>query len=159
MQCSLIMRAAVLGLALVPLIAWSDRYKVGDSFVGFAAPDQHGTAATFKAGDAKFILFDTPGESGESPQPQDPAWFSNHRALPVVNISELSFVKRKVARSRLAAKSFRLLVVDQKNVAEKFPRANGKFSMFVLDDTGNITAIKFAEPGKELQELVTGGKP
>ena len=157
MPCSLFIRAASVALALVSLPAQADLYKVGDSFVGFSAPDQHGTAVTFTAGDAKVILFDTPGESGESPPLQDSSWFTKNRALLLVNISELSFVKRRVARSRMEAKPFRLLVVEAKSVADKFPRAPGKFSVLVLDDQGVITAIKFAAPGKELQDLVTGG--
>src|SRR5262245_53699419 len=107
-------------IALLLVALWSptskaEVYKTGNSFIGFSDSDQHGEAFTFKAGDAKFIQFDAPGESGESPQLQDPEWFSKNRTLLVVNISELSFFKRKVARSRMKEKPFRLLVVDEKD--------------------------------------------
>jgi hypothetical protein len=137
-------------------IANADVYKTGDSFVGFAASDQHGAAFSFKAGDARFILLDTPGESGTSPQMQDPDWLSKHRALLVVNISDLSFMKRRVARSRMKSKPFRMLVVDEPDVAKKFPREDGKFSVLLLDEKGTVTAVKFANPGKELQDLIAG---
>jgi peroxiredoxin len=159
MQRSLFVRAACFALMCVSLTARADLYKIGDSFVSFTAPDQHGTNVTFKAGDAKFILFDTPGESGESVALKDPGWFTKNRALLLVNISELSSFKARIARSRMAAKPFRLLVVAEKSVAEKFPQTKGKFSVLVLDDKGAITSIKFAAPGQELQALVTEGKP
>ena len=138
------------------VIATAAAYKTGDSFVGFSASDQTGTAFTFKAGDARFILLDTPGESGTAAQMQDPEWLSKHHALLVVNISELSFIKRRVARSRMKTKPFRMLVVDDSDVAKKFPREDGKFSVLVLDEKGTITAVKFATPGKELQDLIAG---
>ena len=137
-------------------IAKAAAYKTGDSFVGFSALDQNSAAFNFKAGDARFILVDTPSERGASPQMQDPDWLSKHRALLVVNISDLSFIKRRVAQSRMKSKPFRMLVVDDPQVAKKFPREEGKFSVLLLDEKGTITAVKFAPPGKELQDLITG---
>ena len=149
---------ALLSLLLLAFSAGADVYKPGDSFIGFQAADQHGAAFTFKAGDAKFILFDTPGESGPSEQPQDAGWFDKNHALLLVNITDLSFLKRKIARSRLESKPFRLLVVDDENAAARFPTEKGKLTVLLLDDQGKITSIRFAAPGKEVQALVTGGK-
>jgi hypothetical protein len=159
MQRSLFVRAACFALMCGSLTAETGLYKVGDSFVGFTAPNQHGTNVTFKAGAAKFILFDTPGESGEAVTLKDPGWFAKHRALLLVNISELSSFKARIARSRMAAKPFPLLVVADQSVAGRFPKSKGKFSVLVLDDQGAITGIQFAAPGQELQDLVTEGQP
>ena len=159
------MKSLVLGGAIAfsavfcPLAAETDAYSVGDSFVGFSVPDQHGKQFNFKAGDAKFILFDTPGESGRSEHPQDPDWFAKHHILLVINISELSSIKRRIARSRMESKPFQLLVVDVKGIAERFPREMGKFSVLELNEQGTITAIRFASPGKDLQEAVAGEAP
>jgi hypothetical protein len=158
MKPSLLGCVFALSVASFSLASKADVYRTGDSLVGFSAPDQHGETVTFKAGDAKFILFDTPGESGESQQPKDPDWFAKNRALLVVNISELSMIKRKIARSRMKAKPFRMVVLDEKDKAERFPLQKGKFTVLMLDDKGSITDVKFAAPGRELQELVTGGK-
>ena len=95
---------------LLPLTAFAETYKVGDSFVGFSAPDQHGTVATFKAGDAKTILFDTP-DGGESQTPNDPDWFSKNHALLLVNVSDFAPFKKRMAASRMESKPFRMLVV------------------------------------------------
>lgn len=156
------MRSSLLACALasvvaMAVVAYSDTaYKAGDSFVGFSAPDQKGKTVTFAAGDARFILFDTPGESGEMQPPKDPEWFAKNQAWLIVNISELSWLKRRVARSRMEAKPFRMLVVDDSALASKFPRAEGKISVFTLDSQGRIGEVKFAAPGKEVQALVTG---
>lgn len=147
-----------LGVGFLPLPVAAEIYKVGDSFVGFAAPDQHGTSVTYEAGAAKFVLFDTPGESGQARHPQDPDWFAKNHVLLVINISDLSAIKRKAARSRMKSKPFQMLVVEDKEQVARFPLQEGKFTVLVLDDKGTISAIKFAAPGDELKAVVTGGK-
>jgi hypothetical protein len=82
--------------------------------------------------------------------------------LPVVNISDLSFLKHKVAQMRMAAKTYPLLVVDNKSIAGRFPVQNGKFTLLFLSEQGVITDIRFGAPGNELRELLasktaTGG--
>ena|SRR5437899_1771060 len=149
---------AFLSLLLLAFSSEADVYKPGDSFIGFQSADQHGTAFTFKANDAKFILFDTPGESGPSEQPKDAGWFDKNHALLLVNITDLSFFKRKLARSRLESKPFRLLVVDNENAAARFPTEKGKLTVLLLDNQGRIASIRFAAPGKEVQTLVAEGK-
>jgi len=152
----------VVFLAAMCLAAKAHAYKAGDSFIGFSAPDQHGTDVTFKAGDARVILFDTPAADGQSRPSPEPDWFAKNHVLPVVNISDLSFFQRKVAQSRLAAKTYRVLVVDNKSIAERFPTQNGKFTVLFLSAQGVITDIRFAAPGSELRGLLanktaTGG--
>ena len=100
-------RLAILAIAflLLPLTAFADTYKVGDSFVGFSAPDQHGAVTTFKAGDARTILFDTP-DGGDSQAPNDPEWFAKNQALLLINVSDFAPFKRRMAafcRERMAA--------------------------------------------------------
>jgi hypothetical protein len=151
------------GLGLFALIAFcaqatAEVYKPGDTFIGFKAVDQHDSAFTFKAGDAKFILFDTPGESGQSSAPSDASWFDKHHALLVVNISEFSYFKRKASHSRLESKPFRLLVLNDKGAAERFPRQPGKFTVLVLDPKGTITDVRYAAPGVELKALLDDTK-
>ncbi len=101
----------------ISLAAQADVYKAGDSLIGFSAPDQHGADVTFRAGDARVILFDTPAANGTSQPSPEPDRFAKNHVLPVVNISDLSFLKRKVAQTRMAAKSYPLLVVDNKGIA------------------------------------------
>ncbi len=147
------------GFCLLALIGFgiqarADMYKPGASFIGFSAADQHDTPFTFKAGDARFILFDTPGESGQASAPSDASWFEKHHALLVVNISELSYFKRKVAHSRLSSKPFRTMVLTDKDTAARFPRQTGKFTVLVLDEKGTVTDIRYAAPGADLQSLL-----
>lgn len=150
-------RLAVFAIALLvlPLTAFADVYKVGDSFVGFLAPDQHGAVTTFKAGDARTILFDTP-DGGDSHAPNDPAWFSKNQALLLVNISDFSAFKRRAAASRMEAKPFKMLVVSDKTASARFPVEAGKFTVLKLDAAGKITAISFATPGAEVKNAVEG---
>jgi hypothetical protein len=162
MQRSLLICAAVVFFSSISFAARADVYKAGDSFVGFSAPDQHGADVTFKAADAKVILFDTPAPNGEPQQSPEPDWFAKNHVLPVVNISALSFIKRNVAQTRMAAKPYRLLVVDNKNIAERFPVQTRKFTVLFLNQRGVIIDIRFAAPGQELRELLinktaTGG--
>ncbi len=158
MSSSRVCFIAILGLLAFCLPAKADPYAVGGSFVGFKAPDQHGVAYAFKAGDANFVLFDTPGENGESAGPQDPNWFTEHHALLIVNISQFSFIKRDIARSRLESKPYRALVVSDTSLAARFPIQAGKVTIFTLDNKGKITAIRYATPGKEVQDLLTNNK-
>ena len=154
MKTSVITRS-LLGLVLMALsfTATAQVYKSGDSFVGFKAADQHGTAFTFKAGSTRFVIFDTPGEA-----PTDPKWLEKNHALMVINLTEFSAFKRRIARSRAAEKAFQILLVEDKDVAAKFPRQKEKFTVLLLDDQGKITDIRFVTPGKELQALLSGGK-
>jgi len=154
MQRSLFICAAVVLFPSISFAARADVYKAGDSFIGFSAPDQHGADFTFKAGDAKVILFDTPAADGTPQQSPEPDWFAKNHVLPLVNISALSFVKRNVAQTRMAAKTYRLLVVDNKSIAERFPVQQGKFTVLFLNERGVITDIRFAAPGQELRELL-----
>jgi len=143
-------------LTLLPLTALADSYKVGDDFIGFSAPDQHGAVTTFKAGDARTILFDTP-DGGDSQTPNDPAWFSKNQALLLINVSDFSALKRRMAASRMEAKPFRMLVVGDPAAARKFPIEAGKVTVLKLDANGRITAISFAAPGAEVRNAVEGG--
>jgi hypothetical protein len=157
-KASLSIHIVALSLAFVTLAANADPYKAGDSFIGFKAADQHGVAFTFKPGITKFVIFDTPGESGTSVSPQSPDWFEQHHAILVINVTELSTFKRRIAQSRMEAKPFRLLVVDDKTVAARFPQQKAKFTVLLLDDAGKVTEIRFVAPGKELQSLLAGEK-
>lgn len=152
-------RLAILVLALVflafPLTSFAQTYKVGDSFVGFSAPDQHGAVTTFKAGDAKTILFDTP-DGGESQAPNDPDWFANNHALLLVNISDFAPFKRRMAASRMESKPFKMLVVGDSAAAGRFPVQPGKFTVLTLDASGKITAISYAAPGADVKKAVEG---
>jgi hypothetical protein len=141
---------------LLPLSALADTYKVGDSFVGFSAPDQHGAVTTFKAGDAKTILFDTP-DGGDSQTPNDPDWFSKNHALLLVNVSNFAPFKKRMAASRMEAKPFKMLVVGDQAAAGRFPVQAGKFTVLKLDASGKITSIGYASPGAEVKKAVEGG--
>jgi len=151
-------RLAILAIAFVvlPLTAFADAYKVGDSFVGFSAPDQHGAVTTFKAGDAKTILFDTP-DGGDSQTPNDPAWFSKNQALLLINVSNFAPFKRRMAASRMESKPFKMLVVGDEAAAGRFPVQAGKFTVLKLDAAGKITAISYAAPGADVKKAVEGG--
>ncbi len=133
----------------------ADPYKVGDSFAGFKAPDQHGVLYKFKPGDVKYVLFDTPTEGEQPAGPQDPNWFTERKALLIVNISDFSFIKRDVARSRLESKPYRAIVLSDKAAAERFPTQAGKLTVLTLDTKGKITAIQYSAPGKDLEALLT----
>lgn len=146
----------VVSLASISLTANGDVYEAGDSFIGFSAADQHGANVTFRAGDARVILFDTPAATGAARPSPEPDRFAKNHVLPVVNISDLSFLKRKIAQTQMAAKTYPLLVVDNKTIAERFPVRNGKFTVLFLNEQGVITNIRFAAPGKELRELLSG---
>lgn len=151
-----LIRAVVFAIAFVSVAASAEPYKTGDSFVGFSAPDQNGSVMIFKAGGARVILFDTPAGSGEVHQQPDAGWFAKNRVLLIVNVSNLSFVKRQVAQSRMKAKPYRLLVVDNKGVAARFPLQPGKVTVLLVDEKGVITGVRFAAPGNELQALFAG---
>jgi hypothetical protein len=146
----------VVSLASISFAAQAGVYRAGDSFIGFSAADQHGADVTFRAGDARVILFDTPAATGASQPSPEPDRFAKNHVLPVVNISDLSFLKRKIAQAQMAARTYPLLVVDNKTLAERFPVQNGKFTVFFLNEHGVITNIRFAAPGKELRELLSG---
>ncbi len=136
----------------------AEPYKVGDSFAGFKAPDQHGVLYKFKPGEVKYVLFDTPTGEDKATTPEDPNWFAEHQAILIVNISDFSFIKRDLARSRLESKKYAALVLSDKAAAERFPTEAGKISVLTLDKKGRITAIRFGAPGKEVQALLTDKK-
>src|SRR4029450_8573806 len=86
MQRSLLICPIVFFFTAISFAAPVDVYKAGDSFIGFSAPDQHGTVVTFRAGDARVILFDTPAATGAAQPSPDPDKFAKNHILPVVNI-------------------------------------------------------------------------
>jgi hypothetical protein len=143
-------------ISLSALSSHAELYKVGDSFIGFTVTDNRGKTNVFKAGDAKFIVFDTPTEQGSAEHPADPDFFSKNHARLLINISGFSYFKRKIARSRMESKPMELQIVDDKAVAEQFPIEKEKFTVLALDDQGKITAIEFAAPGPELKKIITG---
>ena len=147
-----------LSLLLIGLPAAAGPYRTGDSFNGFAAADQRGAPFTFKAGAYRYIIFETAGETDSSAQPKDPDWFENHHAVLLVDITELSAFKRRIARSRMESKPFKIVVVDNKDAAARFPKQQEKFTVLLLDETGKITDIRYAAPGKELQDLLSVSK-
>ena len=155
MPRSLLICTIVVFFTAISFAVRAEVYKAGDSFIGFSAPDQHGTVVTFRAGDARVILFDTPAATGASQPSPDPDRFAKNHVLPVVNISDLYFIKRNLAQTRMAGKTYPLLVVDNKSIAGRFPVQNGKFTLLFLSEQGVITNIRFAAPGKELRELLT----
>lgn len=141
--------------ATIPSVSSADTYKVGDSMVGFSAPDQHGTTVTLKAGDAKFVLFEVPaGNSDSQPAPASD-WLTTSHAVLVMNISGFSSLKRKVAHSRLESEPFQILVLDDRDLAAKFPVEKDKFTVLVINEQGVITAIKFAARGPELKAVLS----
>jgi len=153
-------RALGLCLLLAGAVQAAELYKAGGKFDGFSVADQHGNAFTYKPGACRFVIFEVAGEAGSSSQPRDPNWFDAHRAVLVVDISGLSSFKRRIARSRMEAKSFRILAVEDADLAGRFPREKDKFTVLTLDDQGLIASVQFASAGKELQDLVeTSPKP
>jgi hypothetical protein len=152
-------RCSALGLLLLfGATAFAEVYRVGDSFDGFKAVDQHGKDFAFKPGDARWILFEDAGEVGDPGAPKDPDWFNQNRALVLINVTELSAFRRRIANSRMEAKPFRILVVSEADVAARFPREKAKFTVLRLDEEGRVAEIRFSAPGKELQALLAGGK-
>ena len=133
-------------------------FQAGDTFTGFQAADQAGGKFTFKPGDARFVIVNTPGESGTPEDVKDPEWFEKNHALMLVNISDLSAFKRRIARSRLSSKPYRLLVLEDAALAERLPKRSGKMSVLSVDGQGKITAVRYAAPGKELQALFSNAK-
>jgi hypothetical protein len=155
------LRFAYTILLLVCLAASGARaalYQAGESVAGLKMKDQQGAKVTFEPGEVRFILFDTPGESGPSESPQDPDWFKRNQALIVVNLSEFSGFKRRIAWSRIKEKPFRIWAVEDATVAARFPKEEGKFTVVQLDEKGKIVAIRFAAPGKELKEMVEANR-
>lgn len=139
--------------------ARSEVYRVGDLLELPQGVDQHSQPFVVKAGDYRAVIFDTPGEGGDAEPPKDPKWFDDHHALLLVNISEFSAFKKRMARGRMESKPFRILVVEDPEAAARFPRQKGKFTVLRLDDKGVITGILYAAPGKELQDLFAPAVP
>ena len=153
----------LLGMALLWAAAMhgiqADPYRVGDAVDLSGGVDQHGKPLQATPGEFRAVIFETPGESGSAEPPKDPDWFAKNQALMVVNISGFSSFKRRIARSRMDSKPFRILVVEDPKVAERFPRQKDKFTVLKLDEKGAITAILYAAPGRELQGLFAPAAP
>ncbi|MFO1452715.1 MAG: hypothetical protein U1F61_31405 [Opitutaceae bacterium] len=150
---------ATLLAGIVSFVARAEPYRVGDAVDFSAGLDQHGKPLASTPGDFRAVIFETPGESGSAEPPKDPDWFGRNRALMVVNISGFSSFKRRIARSRMEAKPFRILVLEDAKAADRFPRQKDKFTVLRLDEKGLITEILYAAPGKELQGLFAPASP
>ncbi|MBL9175010.1 MAG: hypothetical protein JNL10_15840 [Verrucomicrobiales bacterium] len=154
----LLLWIALLGGVAAPMIQ-AEPYRVGDTVELSGGTDQHGKILQAAPGEFRAVIFETPGESGSAEPPKDPEWFTKNQALMVVNISGFSAFKRRIARSRMESKPFRILVVDDPKVADRFPRQKDKFTVLKLDEKGGITAILYAAPGRELQGLFAPAAP
>ncbi len=133
----------------------AELFQVGDPLTLPAGVDQHGQPLSFDPKEFRAVLFDTPGESGDAESPKDPQWFQKNQALMIVNISGFSAFKRRIARSRMESKPFRILVLEDADLAARFPQKEGALTVVRVDAQGAITAIVFAAPGQELQDAVT----
>ncbi|MBN8245977.1 MAG: hypothetical protein J0L84_00885 [Verrucomicrobia bacterium] len=144
----------LVGCGFAPILHAAEVFRVGGPFSLPQGTDQHGKELAFSSKEYRTVIFDTPGDSGAAEPPKDPQWFQNNQALMVVNISGFSGFKRRIARSRMESKPFRILVMEDADLAARFPRKEGTLTVIRVDEQGLITAITFAAPGKELQEAV-----
>lgn len=131
-----------------------ESFRVGEVLSLPPLKDGRGKPFEMRPGDFRVALLDTPGDSGEASPPKDPGWFEKNQVLMMVNISGLSGFKQRIARSRMASKPFRLVVVDDTTLAARFPKEPGRLTLMRLDGQGMITEILFVAPGPPLQEAV-----
>ena len=132
----------------------AETYKVGDTLAAFACKDQHEKSFSYEPGAVRVIAVsyemgvgkDTNGWLAK--QPLD--FLGSRKAVFLADIYPMPGIGRAFALPKMRKYPHQILLADEEKLLERHPRQKGRLTVFLLDEKGVITEIRFVDPEKEI---------
>jgi len=123
--------------------------SVGTPFPAFSAADQHGDTYTFNPGTRLvFIAFemDPAKQANQAFAEQDADFLPRHNAVFISNVHGMPAIGRVFAYRKMRKYPHRIVLADEAELLDPFPKTQGKVTVLCLNDMGTVTAIEFWDP-------------
>jgi hypothetical protein len=131
-------------------------YKVGDAIEAFSVKDQHEKPFAFAPGPQRLIVSYTMGvgKAANAFFAKQPASFlEDQKTLFLSDIHGMPGVGRVFALPKMKKYPHRILLGDDDHLLDRHPKEKDRLTVFELDPSGKITAIKHIDPEKDLPGL------
>jgi len=153
------MRAVLLSVLLVPVLAWAEPYGVGDMLPAARFDDQHGRTHTLH-GHVRVIVFSRDMEAGDvikAALSEDGARvLGDAGAVYVADVSGMPAVIRRVfALPRMRARGYPMLLDTEGEVTARFPARAGQATVLVLENL-RVTTVQHHPDAVGLRDALTG---
>jgi hypothetical protein len=148
-------------LAATAISSAAEPYVVGDRFDAFTTRDQHDVIYTLTPEIRTIIAaFTMPaGKTANRYFEKQPASFlPSHHAVFVANIYGMPSVGRFFALPKMRNYPHRIFLADAEHFFDRYPKQEGKLTVFRLDSSALITSIDFVDPEKGLPSVFTEAK-
>lgn len=141
----------------------AEPYRVGDIIEAFAVTDAKGASYAYVPGELSCLLVSyemSPGKAVNGYLSAKPAdYLEKNRAAFVANIFGMPGIGRFFALPKMAKYPHRILLADSATLLERHPVKKDYVTVFSFDSAGVITAIRYLDPEKELDQLFAEAKP
>lgn len=131
--------------------------QVGDTLPAFSLTDAKENAYRYQPGDLDTLIVSyamSPGKAVNGYLADKPAdYLEQHRAAFIADIHGMPGVGRFFALPKMKKYPHRILLGDSETLLADHPSQEDKVTVFSLDKKGVITAIRFLDPEKELDQL------
>jgi hypothetical protein len=143
---------------LLPLSLRAEPVKPGDAFPAYTLNDPHGKSHTLGS-DTRFVIMASEMTISKSItawlKNKEPGFLEASRAEYVSDITPMpGIISYLFAKPKMRKYPFRMLLADDKNFADTYPRKPGKLALFVLDENRVISDLKFLDKPDELDALL-----
>lgn len=151
--------ALLLPLALVQAAdSPPDSYRVGDPITPFTIKDQHDQALLVSAAEGirhVIVSFDMPTgrDANRYFEKRGAAFLPENDAIFLANIHGMPAIGRLFALPKMKKYPHRILLGDDEHLLDRYPAQDGKLTVLDLAPDGRITAVRFLDPEKDLDQL------
>ncbi len=133
--------------------------KVGQPFPALAdMQDQHEKAYPWP-NDVRHVLVAYTMSVGKSAngyfakQEKPESFLPEHQALFIANVYGMPMVGRVFAMPKMRKYPHRIMLADVEGLLDKFPQQDKRVTVFDLDATGTVMAIRFWDPDKQVLDF------
>ncbi len=158
--------AVLLSLSLAPVVALADSdgeqvpnmVAPGQQLEAYVFEDPHGVKKTIKE-DTEVVLMsfemDLSKKIHAYLEEKDPDYLPKHKAEYVIDISPMpSIITWLFAGPKMRKYPFPILLVDDDDFAERYPKEEGKIAAIELNKDRTISKIEFFENMEEVDKKV-----
>lgn len=127
----------------------AETLSVGDAFPPLHAKDQHDQDYVFEPGTrAMLIAFDmsTSKAANHFLAEQGAGYLDRHGAVYIANIYGMPGIGRYFALPKMRKYPQRIVLADEKDLLDPFPREDGRVTVIHLDDAAVVRSVEFWDP-------------
>lgn len=132
--------------------AWADVLKTGDPVPEFAAKDQHGNPFVFKPG-VHFLLisFDmsTGKDANRNFEKKGAKFLDDQKIVFVSNVYGMPAIGRMFAMPKMKKYPHRIILADEENLLDPFPRQRDRVTALVLSPDGKVKEVRYWNAEKQ----------